>query len=67
MPGALTPTEIWTATNAGADFVKVFLPAQLGLAIFANFAVPLHRFLLWRRAVSIWKTPLSSSNSGFMP
>ena len=24
MPGALSPTEIWTAMKAGADFVKVF-------------------------------------------
>jgi 2-dehydro-3-deoxyphosphogluconate aldolase/(4S)-4-hydroxy-2-oxoglutarate aldolase len=30
MPGALTPTEIITASKAGADFVKVFPCAQLG-------------------------------------
>lgn len=30
MPGALTPTEIFTAWNAGADFVKVFPCGALG-------------------------------------
>ncbi len=30
VPGALTPTEILTAWNAGADMVKVFPAAQLG-------------------------------------
>ena len=30
MPGALTPTEIVTAWNAGADFVKVFPCGALG-------------------------------------
>ena len=32
MPGALTPTEIVTAWNAGADFVKVFPCGALGSA-----------------------------------
>jgi 2-dehydro-3-deoxyphosphogluconate aldolase / (4S)-4-hydroxy-2-oxoglutarate aldolase len=30
MPGALTPTEILTAWNAGADFVKVFPASSVG-------------------------------------
>jgi 2-dehydro-3-deoxyphosphogluconate aldolase/(4S)-4-hydroxy-2-oxoglutarate aldolase len=30
MPGALTPTEIVTAWNAGADFVKIFPAGALG-------------------------------------
>src|SRR5512147_263939 len=30
IPGAMTPTEILTAWNAGADLVKVFPAAQLG-------------------------------------
>ncbi|HWU38013.1 MAG TPA: bifunctional 2-keto-4-hydroxyglutarate aldolase/2-keto-3-deoxy-6-phosphogluconate aldolase [Candidatus Acidoferrum sp.] len=30
IPGALTPTEILTAWNAGADLVKVFPAAQVG-------------------------------------
>jgi len=30
VPGALTPTEILTAWNAGADMVKVFPAAQVG-------------------------------------
>jgi 2-dehydro-3-deoxyphosphogluconate aldolase/(4S)-4-hydroxy-2-oxoglutarate aldolase len=30
MPGALTPTEIVAAWNAGADFVKVFPAGALG-------------------------------------
>jgi 2-dehydro-3-deoxyphosphogluconate aldolase / (4S)-4-hydroxy-2-oxoglutarate aldolase len=34
MPGALTPTEIVTAWNAGADFVKVFPAEALGGATY---------------------------------
>lgn len=30
LPGAMTPTEIMTAHNAGADFVKLFPSAELG-------------------------------------
>jgi len=30
VPGAMTPTEILTAWNAGADMVKVFPAGQLG-------------------------------------
>ena len=30
MPGALTPTEIVAAWNAGADFVKVFPASAMG-------------------------------------
>jgi len=30
MPGALTPTEVTVAWQAGADFIKVFPCAQLG-------------------------------------
>ena len=30
MPGALTPTEILTAWNAGADFIKVFPASAMG-------------------------------------
>lgn len=30
MPGALTPTEVVTAWNAGADFVKVFPAGSMG-------------------------------------
>jgi 2-dehydro-3-deoxyphosphogluconate aldolase/(4S)-4-hydroxy-2-oxoglutarate aldolase len=30
MPGALTPSEVTSAWNAGADFVKIFPCAQLG-------------------------------------
>lgn len=30
LPGAMTPTEIMTAHNAGADFVKLFPIAELG-------------------------------------
>jgi 2-dehydro-3-deoxyphosphogluconate aldolase/(4S)-4-hydroxy-2-oxoglutarate aldolase len=36
MPGALTPTEIVTAWNAGADFVKVFPCGALGGASYIS-------------------------------
>lgn len=37
MPGALTPTEIVAAWNAGADFVKVFPANALGGASYLKF------------------------------
>ena len=30
MPGALTPTEVWTAWKAGGDMVKVYPCSQVG-------------------------------------
>jgi 2-dehydro-3-deoxyphosphogluconate aldolase/(4S)-4-hydroxy-2-oxoglutarate aldolase len=33
MPGALSPTEIWTAMKAGADFVKVFPASAVGTGL----------------------------------
>ena len=30
LPGALTPTEVWLAHKAGADFVKVFPCSHVG-------------------------------------
>lgn len=41
MPGALTPTEIVTAWNAGADFVKLFPAGELGLAYVKAVRAPL--------------------------
>jgi 2-dehydro-3-deoxyphosphogluconate aldolase / (4S)-4-hydroxy-2-oxoglutarate aldolase len=40
MPGALTPTEIWTAAKAGADFVKVFPASALGPRYFRELRGP---------------------------
>ena len=36
MPGALTPTEVTAAWQAGADFIKVFPCAQLGGASYIH-------------------------------
>ena len=41
MPGALTPTEIVHAYDAGADFVKVFPATGLGAAYIKAVAAPL--------------------------
>ena len=41
MPGALTPTEIMTAHNAGADFVKLFPIDSLGAAYVKAIKAPL--------------------------
>ena len=41
MPGALTPTEIKTAYNAGADFVKVFPAGNLGASYIKAVRAPL--------------------------
>ena len=41
MPGAFTPTEILTATEAGADIVKVFPADILGMAFFKGVKAPM--------------------------
>ncbi|MBQ8408305.1 MAG: bifunctional 4-hydroxy-2-oxoglutarate aldolase/2-dehydro-3-deoxy-phosphogluconate aldolase [Clostridia bacterium] len=41
MPGALTPTEIMTAHNAGADFVKLFPIDNLGVGYVKAIKAPL--------------------------
>ena len=41
MPGALTPTEIVTAYNAGADMVKVFPADGMGMGYLRNLRGPL--------------------------
>lgn len=41
MPGALTPTEIVTAWNAGADIVKLFPAGELGLGYIKAVRAPL--------------------------
>lgn len=41
VPGALTPTEILTATNAGADIVKVFPGGQFGPRYFRDILAPM--------------------------
>lgn len=43
MPGALTPTEILTAYNAGADFVKVFPAGSLGAGYIKAIRGPLNQ------------------------
>jgi 2-dehydro-3-deoxyphosphogluconate aldolase / (4S)-4-hydroxy-2-oxoglutarate aldolase len=40
MPGALTPTEIWTAANAGAEYVKVFPANAVGPRYFRELRGP---------------------------
>ena len=41
MPGALTPTEIMTAHNAGADFVKLFPVGDMGVGYVKAVKAPL--------------------------
>lgn len=41
MPGAMTPTEIVSACNAGADIVKLFPAGDLGVSYFKAVATPL--------------------------
>ena len=40
MPGALSPTEIWAAANAGADYVKVFPASAVGPRYFRELRGP---------------------------
>lgn len=46
MPGALTPTEVLTAHNAGADFVKVFPAGSLGSGYIKAIRGPLNHIRL---------------------
>lgn len=46
MPGALTPTEILAAYNAGADFVKVFPAGSLGVGYIKAIRGPLNQIPL---------------------
>ena len=43
MPGALTPTEIWTAVKAGAEFVKVFPASAVGPHYFRELRGPFEK------------------------
>lgn len=40
IPGAMTPTEIWNAAAAGADYVKVFPAGALGPGFFREIRGP---------------------------
>ncbi len=40
-PGAFTPTEVMTAWEAGADFVKIFPASRLGPKIISDVKAPL--------------------------
>lgn len=46
MPGAMTPTEIMTAHQAGADFVKLFPAANLGTDYVKAIRAPLSQIKL---------------------
>ncbi len=46
MPGAMTPTEILQAHNAGADFVKVFPTSGLGAGYIKAVSAPLNQVQL---------------------
>ncbi len=46
MPGALTPTEIVNAHNAGADFVKLFPAADFGIKYVKAVTAPLSHIKL---------------------
>ena len=46
IPGALTPTEIFNAARAGADFVKVFPAGAVGPAYFKSVLAPLNHVRL---------------------
>jgi len=41
IPGAMTPTEVLTAWNLGADMVKIFPAARLGAAFLSDLRGPL--------------------------
>jgi 2-dehydro-3-deoxyphosphogluconate aldolase / (4S)-4-hydroxy-2-oxoglutarate aldolase len=51
MPGALSPTEIWTAMKAGADFVKVFPASAVGPGYFRELRGPFEKIPLMHHSV----------------
>jgi 2-dehydro-3-deoxyphosphogluconate aldolase/(4S)-4-hydroxy-2-oxoglutarate aldolase len=46
IPGAMTPTEILAAHDAGADFVKIFPTVHLGLAYIKDIRGPINHIKL---------------------
>lgn len=46
IPGAMTPSEILTANRAGADFVKLFPTAYLGLSYLKDIKGPINHVKL---------------------
>lgn len=46
MPGALTPSEIMTAHNAGADYVKLFPIGELGVSYIKAVRAPISHIKL---------------------
>ena len=46
IPGAMTPTEILTAHDAGADFVKLFPAANLGISYLKAIRSPINHVKL---------------------
>ena len=59
LPGAMTPTEILTAHNAGADFVKVFPAGHLGPAYIRR----LERTAESYQAIGGWRCILKNVSS----
>ena len=47
MPGAMTPSEIKQAYNAGADFVKLFPAGSLGTGYLKAVKAPLNHIPIW--------------------
>ena len=41
LPGAMTPTEVMTAHDAGADFVKLFPAGDLGVSYLKAIRAPI--------------------------
>ncbi len=65
IPGALTPSELSTAWQAGADFVKVFPCHSMGgLDTSGRCMHRFPRFRWWRQAASIKSMPTTSSQAG---
>lgn len=46
IPGAMTPTEILTAHNAGADYVKIFPASELGSSYIKAICAPINHVKL---------------------
>lgn len=46
MPGCMTPTEIYTAYNCGADIIKVFPADVVGMSFFKSIKAPIPDVLI---------------------
>lgn len=64
MPGAITPNEIWSAWEAGADIVKIFPSSLVGPQYFSDLKSPFPNVRLMPTGNVNYKTALQYLRAG---